>query len=130
MTYDVIALVHQTPDPKAIVAGMLAAGEKLRVREAADGAIIQLCADDGKPLVSLETPVLVQVPGEVDRLLGAGYGERLGLPLWWMEARAPSGRPEAEALARRFATEVARRLDGVVWPPSTPVSAPGAGEQR
>lgn len=116
MTYDVIALARRTPDPRAIVAGMVAAGEQLRVREAANGAIIQLCDDDGKPLVSLETPILVQVPGEVDRLLGPGHGDRLGLPVWWIEARAPSGRPEAQALARRFAAEVADRLDGIVWP--------------
>ncbi len=116
MTYDVIALARHAPDPRTIVAGMMAAGEQLRVREAANGAIIQLCDDDGRPLVSLETPVLVQVPGELDRLLGPGWSDRLGLPVWWLEARAPSGHPEAEALARRFADEVARRLDGEVWP--------------
>ncbi len=118
MTYDVIALVRQTPDPRSIVAGMLAAGERLRVRETANGAVIQLCDDTGRPLVSLETPVLIQVPGEVGRLLGAEYGDPVGVPVWWMEARAPSGQPDAEALARRFADEVARRLDGVVWPPA------------
>lgn len=118
MTYDVIALTRRTPDPRAIVAGMRAAGDELRVRETANGAIIQLCDDQGRPLVSLETPVLVQVPGEIDRLLGPGYGDRLGLPVWWIEARAPSGRPEAEALARRFAAEVVRHLDGLVWPPT------------
>ncbi len=117
MTYDVIALARRTPDPRSIVAGMLAAGEQLRVRETANGAVIQLCDDTGKPLVSLETPVLIQVPGEVGRLLGPEYDE-IGVPVWWLEARAPSGRPEAEALARRFADEVARRLDGAVWPPA------------
>ena len=117
MTYDVIALVRQTPDPRAIVAGMIAAGEQLRVRDTANGAIIQLCDDTGRPLVSLETPVLIQVPGEVGRLLGDTY-DRIGVPVWWMEARAPSGQPEAETLARRFADEVARRLDGIVWPPA------------
>ncbi|GAA3924471.1 hypothetical protein [Actinoplanes auranticolor] len=116
MTYDVIALTRRTPDPQAIIAGMRAAGDELRVRQTANGAVIQLCDDQGRPLVSLETPVLVQVPGEIDRLLGPGYGDRLGLPVWWIEARAPSGRPEAEALARRFAAELARRLDGLVWP--------------
>ena len=115
MTYDVIALTRRTPDPRSIVAGMLAAGEQLRVRETANGAVIQLCDDAGRPLVSLETPVLIQVPGEVGRLLGAEY-ERVGVPVWWLEARAPSGMPQAEALARRFADEVARRLDGAVWP--------------
>jgi hypothetical protein len=118
MTYDVIALTRRTPDPQAIIAGMRAAGDELRVRQTANGAVIQLCDDQGRPLVSLETPVLVQVPGEIDRLLGPGYGDRLGLPVWWIEARAPSGRPEAEALARRFAAELARNLDGLVWPPT------------
>jgi hypothetical protein len=115
MTYDVIALTRGTPDPRALVAGMLAAGEHLRVREDAGNGTLELCADDGTPLVRLDTPILVRVPGELDRLLG--HDERLGLPVWWTEAHAPGDRPEAAALARRFAAEAARRLSGVMWPP-------------
>ncbi len=119
MTYDVIALVRETPDPRDIIAGMLAAGEHLRVNEAANGAILQLCDDDGRPLVSLETPVHVRVPAEIGRLLGPEIGDRFTGPVWWLEARAPSDQPTAVALARRYATEVARRLDGHVWPGET-----------
>jgi hypothetical protein len=116
VTYDVIALVRQAPDPRDIIAGMLAAGERLRVDEAGNGAVLQLCDDTGRPLVSLETPVHVRVPAEIGRLLGPGIGARITGPVWWLEARAPSDQPAAVALARRYATEVARRLDGHVWP--------------
>ncbi len=119
MTYDVIALVRETPNTRDIIAGMLAAGEHLRVNEAANGAILQLCDDDGRPLVSLETPVHVRVPAEIGRLLGPEIGDRVTGPVWWLEARAPSDQPAAVALARRYATEVARSLNGHVWPQET-----------
>ena len=117
MTYDVIAVTRELPDRRSLVAGMLIAGEHLRVREDTGSGIVQLCADDGTALVRLDSPILVRVPGEIDRLLGPGHGERLGLPVWWVEAHAPGGRPEAARLARRFAAEAVRRLSGVVWPP-------------
>ncbi|GAB1644207.1 hypothetical protein [Krasilnikovia sp. MM14-A1259] len=120
MTYDVIALVPEIPDPRDIVAGMVAAGEQLRVAETANGAVIQLCDDTGRPLVSLETPVHVRVPDEISRLLGPELGARVTGPVWWLEARAPSDQPAAVALAHRYAHEIARRLNGHVWPPEAP----------
>jgi hypothetical protein len=114
MTSDVVALLAGMPDPKVIVAGMAAAGEDLGVRHAANGAVLQLCDADGRPLVSIEVPLLVQVPGEVERLLGAETAERVSTPVWWLEARARDGRGE---LARAVAEELVRRLGGVVWPP-------------
>jgi hypothetical protein len=117
VTRDVVALTRDAPDVRDVVAGMIAAGQELRVRAADHGPVIQLCDDHERLLVSIEVPVLVQVPGEVERLLGAAAAEGLQVPLWWVEARAPSGRPDAEALARRFATELVRRLGGSVWPP-------------
>jgi hypothetical protein len=112
MTQDVIALARETPDVRAIVAGLRAAGDQWRVRQDADGAVVQLCDDAGRPLLSIEAPVLVQVPGEVNRLLGVD----VPTPVWWVEMRAPSGVVEGAVLARRFADELVRRLGGVVWP--------------
>jgi glucose-6-phosphate dehydrogenase assembly protein OpcA len=112
VTQDVIALTRETPDVRAIVAGLRAAGDEWRVRQDADGAVVQLCDDDGRVLVSIEAPVLVQVPGEVARLLGVD----VPVPVWWVETRSPSGVEIGTVLARRFADEVVRRLGGVVWP--------------
>lgn len=121
MTYDVIAILHHMPDQHAVLAGMHAAGGDLRVNEIADRGILQLCDDNGAPLISIEVPVLIQVPGEVERLLG--IPEPI-LPIWWIEARATPGDRAAE-LARRFAAELAQRLGGTVWTSDDqPLTAP------
>jgi hypothetical protein len=120
MTRDVVALLPEAPDVQDVVAALLAAGERFRVRPAAGGAVVQLCDDDGRPLVSIEVPVLVRIPGEVERLLGPVVAARVPPPLWWVEARAPSAREGAERLGRRFAAALADRCGGVVWPLEEP----------
>jgi hypothetical protein len=129
MTRDVIVLTDRMPDVRAIVDGMLAAGPELRVRAVAGGAVVQLCDDGGRPLVSVEAPILVQVPGEVARLLGP---EAAGVdaPAWWVEARESTAVAAAEGLARVLAGRLAAQLGGVLWPPGAagmPAAAPPAG---
>jgi hypothetical protein len=129
MTQDVVALLTRAPRVRDVVAAMQAAGERFRVRSVADGAVVQLLDDDDRPLVSIEVPVLVQIPGEVERLLGADVAAQVPPPLWWVEARAPSARAHAERLARRFADALAARCGGVVWaaePAAPPVPGPPA----
>lgn len=117
MTRDVVALLATAPDVHDVAAALLAAGERFRVRSAAGGAVVQLCDDQGRPLVSIEVPVLVRVPGEVERLLGDRVAGAPAAPLWWVETRAPGNREGAERLGRRFAETLAERCRGVVWPP-------------
>jgi hypothetical protein len=118
VTRDVVALLGTAPDVHDVAAALLAAGERFRVRSAAAGAVVQLCDDQGRPLVSIEVPVLVRVPGEVERLLGDQTAADVpSPPLWWVETRAPSTREGAERLGRRFAEALAARCHGVVWPP-------------
>lgn len=116
MTRDVVALLATAPDVHDVAAALLAAGERFRIRSAADGAVVQLCDDQGRPLVSIEVPVLVRVPGEVERLLGDRVPGVPAPPLWWVETRAPSAREGADRLGRRFAEALAARCHGVVWP--------------
>jgi hypothetical protein len=111
VTYDVVAVVPTMPDVRAILGAMIAAGEHLLVDETADGGIIQLSDDEGNPIVSIEVPVLIQVAGEVERLLGVREDR---VPIWWVEARA-TARDDADVIARDFATELVRRLGGTVW---------------
>ncbi|MFF2652568.1 DUF6177 family protein [Streptomyces sp. NPDC058045] len=114
MTKDVIALTPRMPDTRTLLAGLYAGGPDLTVGTLADGAVIQLRASDGRPLVSVEAPVLVQVPGETVRLLGHPAGDG---PVWWTEARASTAVAEAGRLAGSFAGRVATVLGGTVWPP-------------
>lgn len=114
MTKDVIALAESAPDVRAVVAGMAAAGMDLRAHEFGDGGIIQLCDEEGRLLLSIEVPVLVEVPGEVQRLLGPEVGD-VRPPVWWVEIRAAETRDGSETLALRFAVELTNRLGGVVW---------------
>ncbi|MGW4684041.1 DUF6177 family protein [Streptomyces sp. NPDC004244] len=120
MTKDVIALTERMPDPLSVLAGLLAGGPDLRVETTGEGAVVQLCDAEGRPLVSIEVPLLLQVPGEAARLLGSGAGPSGDGPLWWIEARAAVGVPQAEQLAGAFAARLTMLLGGRVWPPDAP----------
>jgi hypothetical protein len=111
MSCDIIVLARNEPDVPTVVDGMLAFGEQLRIREL-DGGATHLYDSEDRLLVSIEAPVLVNVPGEVERMLGAGP---IGLPVWWVDVRAAADPPDAERVARRFADDLSRWKGGVVW---------------
>ncbi|WP_413753013.1 DUF6177 family protein [Streptomyces sp. R-74717] len=114
MTQDVIALTPQMPDPKMLLAGLLAGGPDLLVNRACDGSVAQLCTAAGQALVSLEAPRYLQVPGEMARLLGPDV--RAESPVWWTEARATTAVEEAGRLAGSVAGRLVTVLGGAVWP--------------
>lgn len=113
MTKDVIALTPKMPNVWALMASLYAGGSDLDLSAAADGAVVQLHGPGGRPLVSVESPVLVQVPGEAERLLGL----RMEAPFWWTEARASTAVPEAERLAGVVCGRLNALLGGSTWPP-------------
>lgn len=116
MTTDVIALTERMPDPWSLVAGLMAGGpQTLLSVDRAEGALLQLCDEQGRPLVSVEAPLLVRLPGEVARLLGPEAA--VGGPVWWTEVRAATGVERAPELAGTVAARLAGRLGGAVWPP-------------
>ena len=117
MSRDVIALVPSEPDLYDVLDGMITAGPSLRVRAIENGPVIQLCDEEEVTLVSIELPVRVRLPGEVERLLGTPPGGVPDVPLWWVEARVPSTRDGGEERARRFAATLVERLGGLIWPP-------------
>ncbi|OEJ61112.1 hypothetical protein BGM19_26950 [Streptomyces agglomeratus] len=118
MTKDVIALTEKMPDPMAILAGLYAGGPDLEAQTLHDGAVIQLSTPQGRPLLSVESPLLIHVPGEVTRLLGPDMPVPDG-PVWWTEARASTALPEAERLAASFAGRLNTILGGTTWPQGT-----------
>ncbi len=113
MSADVVALCVQQPDVQAVLSALLAAGPQLRVQPVQRGGLVQLCDDDGRPLVAIEGPTLVQVPGEAQRLLDAAVD--VPSPVWWVETRDPGGHPEAAAIARRLADALVEATGGRVW---------------
>lgn len=116
MSYDVVALVHGAPDVQAVVSQMIAGGERVRLVPA-DPAV-HLCGEDDRPMVSVEAPQFIQVPGEVERLLGPEMAERAGTPVWWVEVRAASAIDGASEVARRFAEQIVQSSGGVLWAPA------------
>ncbi|MEU3354181.1 DUF6177 family protein [Streptomyces sp. NPDC037389] len=113
---DVIALTPKMPDSWAVVAGLYAGGPDVEAAGVNGGAVVQLRAADGRPLVSVEAPLLVHVPGEAERLLGDGVGAPT-VPYWWTEVRASTALPEAAPLAGSVAGRLRMLLGGAVWPP-------------
>jgi hypothetical protein len=113
MTADVIALCRREPDASITLAALNAAGPGLLVRPVEQAGLIQLCDDDGRILVTIESPLLVRVPGEAGRLLGPEVDAPH--PAWWVEARA-GDRVDGAAVARRFAAALAATTSGCTWP--------------
>ncbi|MCO6010594.1 hypothetical protein NE236_37120 [Actinoallomurus purpureus] len=115
MTSDIVALVRHQPEISTVVEGMIAFGESLEPYDAGEGAV-HLYDAGGRLAVSIETPQLVQVHGEVERLLGAEMADRVRVPIWWVDVRAAAGVPDAARIARRFADDIVHWQGGAVWP--------------
>jgi hypothetical protein len=112
MTLDLVALCERQPDAGTTLAAMRACGPQLRVDTIERGSLVQLCGEDERPLVTIEGPRLVQVPGEAQRLLGVPDAPH---PAWWVEARAVSTDPAAPVIARRFTAALLSFTGGVSW---------------
>lgn len=114
MPQGVIALTPRMPDTKTLLAALHAGGPDLRVNRAGQGAVVQLCTEDGRQVVSVEAPRYIQVPGETARLLGPEA--RTEAPVWWTEIRANTAVPQAARLAGSVAGRLGTLLDGTTWP--------------
>ncbi|MQA13420.1 MAG: hypothetical protein GEV09_04375 [Pseudonocardiaceae bacterium] len=116
MTFDIVALCGEQPDPAATIAAMRAAGPQLRVDTDDDAQLVALYHEDGRLLLTTEGARLVQVPGEVTRLLGISEDHTaVPHPVWWVESRGPGHDPEAEAVARRFTQALVGVTGGLSW---------------
>ncbi|MFE7837513.1 DUF6177 family protein [Streptomyces sp. NPDC057474] len=115
MTKAVIALTPKMPDARSLIAGLSAGGPDLGLTSTGDGGVLQLCTSVGRPLVSVEAPLLIHIPGEAERLLGPDVSAPPP-PYWWTEARASTSVPEAEALAESLCGRLTTLLGGTAWP--------------
>ncbi|QXV62305.1 hypothetical protein CVV72_38485 [Amycolatopsis sp. TNS106] len=115
MTFDIIGLCADRPDPVTAVESVLPLSGGLTVSTVEGGPVVQLCHPGGRLLLSIEDARLVRVPGEVRRLLGIDVGIELPHPVWWVESRAPEADPEAEAVARAFTEALVGGTGGLAW---------------
>lgn len=129
MTKDVIALTKQLPDPRTIAAALLSGGPDLRLQVLGEGAVVQLADGDGHPLVSIESPMLLAVPHEAERLLGV-RADQLGESAWWTEIRATAATDQAQRLASVAAGRLVALLGGVLWPPEAVEEGIGVVDTR
>lgn len=113
MTYDIVALCESAPDAGTTLAAMRECGSSLRMTTIERGSFVQLCDGTDRPLVTIEAPRLVRVPGEAQRLLGIDAD--LPHPVWWVETRAARAEPEAALLARRFTAALLSVTGGTSW---------------
>lgn len=111
MTFDIIALCRKQPDPPTTLAAMLEAGPELRVDIVDESRLVRLFHPEGRLLMTMEGSRLIQVPGEVQRILGVAAE----VPVWWVECRAPGHDPEAEDVARRFTRALLSVTGGSSW---------------
>lgn len=128
MTYDLVALLERMPSDADVLAALGAVGPEHRVRAVSGGMVIQLCDDDGEPMVSIDAPMYIQVPGEPARLLGTALAG-VTVPTWWVEIRA-AARAGGGALAWQYAEQLVGRAGGRIWapPPRVPSAETGAGD--
>ncbi|GAA2426872.1 hypothetical protein GCM10010191_44360 [Actinomadura vinacea] len=112
---DLAALVRREPDVYAVADGLVAMGEPVELASG-DFKAVRVHDAEGRVLVSIEDPVLVEAPGEVARLLGAEAAQRFTAPAWWVDVRAAADVPDAARVARRFAEALVRWAGGTIWP--------------
>ncbi|OEV03424.1 DUF6177 family protein [Streptomyces oceani] len=112
MTTDRIALTESMPDAWSLLAGLMSGGPDTTLDTGAEGALLRLCDTEGRPLATVEAPMLVRTSSEVERLLGVPADG----PVWWTEVRAATGVEGAVELAGTAVSRLVARLGGRVWP--------------
>ncbi|MDT0304208.1 DUF6177 family protein [Streptomonospora wellingtoniae] len=118
MTHDVVALLDRRPTMRGMTRALVQAGRALRVRTVADGAVVELRDDSGRPVAAAQAGQRLATSHEAERLLGSGVGDSLPAQPWWVEARGAeteAGVPDTAGMVRRFADSLAAEFGGRVW---------------
>lgn len=101
----IVVLSRHRPEAEDAVAALHAAAPDGEVGLTSHGGLLQVYSDD-RPIIAATGPLLVQVPGEPERLLGT----RVDTPVWWSEVHELESSPVAD----HFAEALAARTGGVV----------------
>lgn len=118
MSHDAVALIPTPPDRRALIKALVAAGPDLRVRLAADGALVELIDDRGRLVVAMQAAQRLDMSAEAERLLTDGIGDDLPAQPYWVEARgAELSDADTAGAVGRFVRHLADRYGGTVWEP-------------
>ena len=112
MSSDAVAVLALPPDEAMTIAALHATVPALSLEQDAAGAL-HLFDDDGRRWFSVDAPLLVQVEGEADRLLG--HGPPVPCPGWWVEVRADASVAGAVDASRALARALAQLGRGTFW---------------
>lgn len=112
MSTDVVALTKDRPDVGAVLEG-LGARLQLPMAVSAHGGACRVYDGAGRLVVHIPEPVLIGVPGEIERLLGGGV--QAAPPVWWVDIRAAADLADAARIARACAEELVARHGGAIW---------------
>lgn len=113
MTGLTIAVCAAQPRLADLVTALAEADPTLRVLQDEDRAVLVLLRGE-HPVLTVEAPVLVQVPGEASRLLGPTMRQADG-PGWWVHYHYAAGDAEAAALAAAAGHRLAGQCEGALW---------------
>lgn len=110
MSTDLVALTNDRPDVAAVLEG-LAPRRRMAVGAQPDGC--RVYDESGRLVMIAAEPLLVAVPGEVERLLDGQVS--VTPPVWWVDIRAAADLADAHQVARACADELVARHGGTVW---------------
>ncbi|APC37996.1 hypothetical protein A9R04_26455 [Nocardiopsis dassonvillei] len=123
MSHDAVALLASPPDRRALTKALVAAGPDLRVRFAADGAVVELLDAGGRLVAAVQAAQRLALSAEAERLLSDGMVDDLPAQPYWVEARgAELADTDTAGAVGRFVRDLADRLGGVVWEPEPRLS--------
>ncbi|MCK9871336.1 DUF6177 family protein [Nocardiopsis dassonvillei] len=123
MSRTLITVLEHPPGIPGLTRALAAAGPMLRVRLAADGALIQLRTETGQLVAAVHAAQQLPVSAEAERLLGAALPDTLPAQPWWVETRtteAGAADPDTRQAMRRFADTLVQWYGGLVWQPQDP----------
>ncbi|MDE3723921.1 DUF6177 family protein [Nocardiopsis sp. N85] len=119
MSHDAVALLADPPDRRALTRALVAAGPDLRVRLAADGALVELLDSDDRVVAAMQAAQRLALSAEAERLLTDDIADELPAQPYWVEARgADLSDADTAGMVGRFVRDLAERLGGAVWEPS------------
>ncbi|GAA1467240.1 DUF6177 family protein [Nocardiopsis exhalans] len=120
MYRDLVVLLNEHPTLSGLTEALLAAGPELRVRLAADGAVVELRDDSGRLLAAVRAAQRLAVSAEADRVLDRDVTDDLPAQPWWVEGRltaAGAADSTARGALSRFAQVLTERYGGVICEP-------------